>query len=121
MSSYNAPFEIHVHGQVQLRADASFEQLQDALKPLWKYAGARSLADGATSAYEEEPGIKFDPKEHLLQICWTVRGDEDFRQTLDEMQHEPQRALRNRSCLEVTFTTTQSLKKRTVQRRRRIP
>ena len=72
------PFEIHVHGQVQLRADASFEQLQDALKPLWKYAGARSLADGATSAYEEEPGIKFDPKEHLLQICWTVRAMKIF-------------------------------------------
>ncbi len=48
-------------GRCSCGADASFEQLQDALKPLWKYAGARSLADGATSAYEEEPGIKFDP------------------------------------------------------------
>ena len=74
MSSYNAPFEIHVHGQVPLRADVRFEQLQQALKPLWKYAGARSLADGATSLYEEEPGIQFDPKEHVLQMCWTVRG-----------------------------------------------
>ena len=43
MSRYNAPFEIHVHGQVALRADVRFEQLQEALKPLWKYAGARSL------------------------------------------------------------------------------
>ena len=55
MSRYNAPFEIHVHGQVPLRTDVSFEQLQDALKPLWLYAGARSLAAGAVSAYEEEP------------------------------------------------------------------
>ena len=60
MSSSNLPFEIHVHGQVPLRADVNFEQLQDALKPLWRYAGTRSLADGAVSAYEDEPGIKFD-------------------------------------------------------------
>ena len=60
MSQYDAPFEIHVHGDVPLRADVTYAQLQDALKPLWTYAGAKSLADGAESAYEEEPGIKFD-------------------------------------------------------------
>ena len=81
----NTPFEIHVHGEVPLRGDVTFEQIQDALKPLWKYAGAKSLTAGAESAYEEEPGIRFDAKEHVLQICWTVPGDEDFRQALDEM------------------------------------
>jgi hypothetical protein len=85
MSRYNTPFEIHVHGEVPLRADVSFEQLQEALKPLWKYAGSKSLAAGAASVYEEEPGIRFDAPKHLLQMCWTVRGDEDFRQALDEM------------------------------------
>ena len=79
------PFEIHVHGEVPLRADVTFEQLQDALKPLWKYSGAKSLAAAAESAYEEEPGIRFDAQKHLLQMCWTVPGDEDFRQALDEM------------------------------------
>ncbi|MBP3980888.1 MULTISPECIES: DUF6806 family protein [unclassified Acidovorax] len=103
MSSYNAPFEIHVHGQVQLRADASFDQLQEALKPLWKYAGARSLADGAVSAYEEEPGIKFDAQEHLLQMCWTVRGDEDFRQSLDEMCMSLNELAELGAAIEVTF------------------
>jgi hypothetical protein len=85
MSSYNKPFEIHVHGEVSLREDVTFEQLQEALKPLWKYSGAKSLADAAESAYEEEPGIRFDVNKHLLQMCWTVPGDEDFRQALDEM------------------------------------
>jgi hypothetical protein len=85
MSRYNTPFEIHVHGEVPLRADVSFEQLQEALKPLWKYAGSKSLASGAASVYEEEPGIRFDGAKHLLQMCWTVPGDEDFRQALDEM------------------------------------
>ena len=85
MARLNNHIEIHVHGQVPLRADVSFDQVQEALKPIWKYAGARSLVDGANSAYEDEPGIRFDAKDHLLQLCWTVAGDEDFRQALDEM------------------------------------
>ncbi|HEX5805593.1 MAG TPA: DUF6806 family protein [Macromonas sp.] len=84
MSHYNPPFEIHVHGDVLLREDVDFDQIQEALKPLWKYAGARSLGDAAASAFEDEPGIRFSPKEHLLQICWTVEGDDDFRMALDE-------------------------------------
>ena len=106
MSSYNAPFEIHVHGQVQLRVDATFEQIQDALKPLWKYAGARSLTDGAASAYEEETGIKFDAQEHMLQMCWTVRGDEDFRQSLDEMCMSLNELSELGAAIEVTFYDT---------------
>ena len=77
--------------------------MQDALRPLWKYAGARSLADGAASAYEEEPGIKFDAQEHLLQICWTVRGDEDFRQSLDEMCMSLNELSERGAAIEVTF------------------
>jgi hypothetical protein len=103
MSRYNAPFEIHVHGDVPLRPDVSFEQIQEALKPLWKYAGARSLADGAGSAYEEEPGIRFEQKENMLQICWTVAGDEDFRQALDEMCMALNELSAQGAALEVTF------------------
>jgi hypothetical protein len=107
MSHYNAPFEIHVHGQVQLRAEVEFDQLQEALRPLWKYAGARSLADGAASAYEEEPGIQFDAKEHVLDICWTVRGDEDFRQSLDEMCMGLNELTEQGAAIEVTFYDTE--------------
>ena len=95
-----------MHGQVPLRADVSFEQIQDALKPLWKYAGARSLADGATSAYEDEPGIKFDAEEHVLQLCWTVAGDEDFRQSLDEMCMSLNELSETGATIEVTFYDT---------------
>lgn len=84
-SSYDPPYEIHVHGEVPLRADVSYAQLQDALKPLWSYAGASSLAKGAVSSYEEEPGIRVDDKEHLLSMCWTVAADEAFRGNLEEM------------------------------------
>jgi len=103
MARYNAPFEIHVHGQVVLRPDVTFEQIQDALKPLWKYAGARSLADGAHSSYEEEPGLKFDAPEHTLQMCWTVPGDEDFKQSLDEMCMMLNELSAQGAPIEVTF------------------
>lgn len=103
MPSTNAPYEIHVHGQVPLRADVNFDQLQEALKPLWKYAGARSLADGASSVYEEEPGIRFDAKQHLLQLCWTVAGDEDFRQSLDEMCMSLNELAETGASIEITF------------------
>ncbi len=84
-TSHEPPYEIHVHGEVPLRADVSYAQLQDALKPLWSYAGASSLAKGAVSSYEEEPGIRVDDKTHVLSICWTVAADEAFRSSLEEM------------------------------------
>ncbi len=89
-----------------MRPDVTFGQLQDALAPMWKYAGARSLADGAASAYEEEPGIKFDAQEHLLQLCWTVRGDEDFREALDEMGMSLNDLAAQGAAIEVTFYDT---------------
>lgn len=103
MSRYNASFEIHVHGEVLLREDVGFEQVQEALKPLWKYAGSKSLVAGAASAYEEEPGIKFEVSTHLLQICWTVPGDEDFRQALDEMCMALNDLAETGAPIEVTF------------------
>ena len=107
MASYHAPFEIHIHGQVPLRPEVAFEQLQDALKPLWKYAGARSLADGAHSHYEEEPGIRLDAQEHLLQLCWTVTGGDDFRQVLDEICMNLNELSSAGAALEVTFYDTE--------------
>jgi hypothetical protein len=103
MPRYNAAFEIHVHGEVTLRPDVSFEQLQEALKPIWKYAGARSLADAATSAYEEEPGLRFDAKEHTLQMCWTVPGEDDFRQAADDMCMNLNELTQKGAAIEVTF------------------
>ncbi len=85
MATSHTPYEIHVHGDVPLRDDVTYAQLQEALKPLWSYAGSSSLAKGAASSYEEEPGIRLDEKEHVLHMCWTVAADEDFRSSLEEM------------------------------------
>ncbi len=107
MPRNNAPFEIHLHGEVLLRVAVQFEQIQEALKPIWKYAGARSLADGARSSYEDEPGIKFDTPRHLLEICWTVAGDEDFRQSLDEMCMNLNELAETGAAIEVSFYDTE--------------
>lgn len=106
MPRYNTPFEIHVHGQLPLRSDVGFDAIQDALKPLWKYAGARNLTDAAASAYEDEPGITFESEEHLLQMCWTVAGDDDFRQVLDEVCMNLNEVAALGAAIEVTFYDT---------------
>jgi hypothetical protein len=107
MPRYSAPFEIHVHGQVPLRTEVLINQVEEALKPLWKYAGARSFADGASSSYEDEPGIQFDAPDHVLQMCWTVGGDEDFRQTLDEVCMNLNELASAGASIEVTFYDTE--------------
>lgn len=103
MPSYSTPYEIHVHGDVPLRAEVSAAAVQEALKPLWQYAGARSLGEGAVSLYEEEPGLRFDAAGHKLQMCWTVRGDDDFRQVLDELCMNLNDLSATGAQIEVTF------------------
>jgi hypothetical protein len=85
MKNDNAPLEIHVHGDVPIKLGTDTHAIEEALKPLWRYAGARSLNEGAVSMYEEEPGIHFDISSQRLNLCWTVRGDEDFRMVMDDL------------------------------------
>ena len=84
MANYQTPFEIHVHGDVVLREGVTAHELWDALKPMWQYSGHTSVAVGRVSSYEEEPGLVFDQAAHRLQMCWTVSGDEDFRQVMED-------------------------------------
>ena len=107
MTSFSAPFEIHVHGEILLRDDVDFKALQEAAKPLWKYAGAKSLTEGAQSLYEEELGILFEAADHKLQLCWTVRGDEDFRQVLDDLCMNINEISAAGAQLEITFYDTE--------------
>ena len=107
MPRFNAPFEIHVHGDVPLREEVGLPQLHEALRPLWKYAGAKSLADGAASAYEEELGLQFDENDNLLRMCWTVSGDEDFRQVLDDLCMNINELSAAGAQLEITFYDTE--------------
>ena len=71
MSRYNAPFEIHVHGQVALRPAVAFEQLQDA--PL-RSSDGYSLNDVAKD----------------LNSKIKAAGDEDFVSKKTEVDRELQ-------------------------------
>jgi hypothetical protein len=103
MTNYNATFEIHVHSDLSLRSDVVMAQVEDALRPLWSYSGAKTLSAGAASSYEEEPGIIFDVANHELHICWTVSGEEDFRHNLDDLCMALNDLVEVGGVLEVTF------------------
>jgi hypothetical protein len=106
MNHDNAPFEIHVHGDVPIKPGTDLKAVQEALKPLWHYAGARTLSEGSLSLYEEEPGIRFDVNTHVLHMCWTVRGDEDFRMVLDDLCMNLNELSAAGTQIEVTFYDT---------------
>lgn len=106
MKKDNAPFEIHVHGDVPIKPGTPIQAIQDALKPLWRYAGARNLNEGAASLYEEEPGLRFDSEAHRLQLCWTVGGDEDFRMVMEDLCMNLNEISASGSPIEVTFYDT---------------
>ncbi|AGX88268.1 DUF6806 family protein [Candidatus Symbiobacter mobilis] len=106
MPHYESPLEIHVHGQVALRRDVGPAHLEEALQPLWRYTGSPSLWAAAQSCYEDEPGIAFIADQHLLQMCWTVVGAENFRQALDEMCMNLNDLSIDGAVLEVTFYDT---------------
>jgi hypothetical protein len=74
--------EVHVHGNIPLRAGVTGAQIEAALKPWLEYIDEDSLAD-ARSVYEDEPGIAFDARERLLEICWTGDVGRAFREAIE--------------------------------------
>jgi hypothetical protein len=74
--------EVHVHGNIALRAGVTGAQVEAALKPWLDYIDEDSLAD-ARSVYEDEPGIVFDAREKLLEICWTGDVGRTFRDAIE--------------------------------------
>ena len=70
MSKPSPTFEIHVHGDVQLRAGVTYEEVQEALRPLWQYVGAATLKAAADSSFDEEPGISYDKR----RVCSRCAG-----------------------------------------------
>jgi len=107
MNHDNAPFEIHVHGDVPIKPGTDLQAVQEALKPLWHYAGARTLSEGSLSLYEEEPGIRFDVNTHRLNMCWTVRGDDDSCMVLDDLCMNLNELSAAGTQIEVTFYDTE--------------
>lgn len=107
MDRDEAAFEIHVHGEVILRPEVDSKALQDALEPIWRYAGASSLEGGAQSIYDTEPGIRFDRPDHALRMCWSVYGNDNFRQCVDDLCMNLNELAVAGAAVEVTFYDAQ--------------
>jgi hypothetical protein len=73
------PIEVHLHGNVPLRPGVTLGQVEAALRALLEYIDEDSLAE-AKSVYEDEPGIVFDAKERVLEICWSGDVGNNFKE-----------------------------------------
>ncbi len=75
--------EVHVHGTILLRSGTSTEQMESAMRPLLDYIDEDSLAE-VRSIHPDEPGITFDRRRRVIEICWTGDVGRSFRQLLAE-------------------------------------
>ncbi len=75
--------EVHVHGSVFLCQGVQIGQIEDALRPWLDYIAVDSIAN-AQSLERDEPGLRFDPKEQALDICWTGEVGRSFHNRLKE-------------------------------------
>lgn len=103
MTQTNTLYEIHVHGDVPVRRDIMPEQIEQALQPLWRFAGASSLNEAAGSLFPEEPGVTFDLSDYVLRMCWTVEGDDSFDQAAEELCRSLNEIAREGAPIEVSY------------------
>src|SRR6185503_7203821 len=61
--------EVHVHGSIFLCKGVRPSQVDQALRPWLDYLDVDTIGD-AHSLEREEPGMTFDPKERVVNICW---------------------------------------------------
>lgn len=75
--------EAHVHGTVLLKTGTTSAQIEAAIRPWLEYIDEDKLVD-AKSVHPDEPGIVFDRRRRVLDICWTGDVGRSFRQILSE-------------------------------------
>ena len=71
--------EVHVHGTVLLRAGTTTSQIEEAMRPWLEYIDEDNLAD-AKSVHPDEPGVVFDKRRRVLEVCWTGDVGRSFHQ-----------------------------------------
>lgn len=94
--------EVHVHGNIPLRAGVTQAQVEAALKPWLEYIDEDSLAD-ARSVHEDEPGIAFDSRERLLELCWTGDVGRAFREAIESALQSLNPYTERAAEIEVTY------------------
>ena len=74
--------EVHVHGVVPLKGGVTQAEVEQALRAWLEYVDLDGLAD-ARSANQDEPGIVFDRRRRVLDICWTGWVGRNFQLALE--------------------------------------
>ncbi len=74
--------EVHGHGVVTIKSGIAQAEVEQALRPWLDYADLDGLAD-ARSAHQDEPGIVFDRRRRVLDICWTGWVGRNFQSALE--------------------------------------
>jgi hypothetical protein len=74
--------EVHVHGEVALRNGVTQAELEHALSPWLSYVDIENLTE-ARSAQQDEPGIVYDRRRRVLEICWTGWVGRNFQKALE--------------------------------------
>ena len=74
--------EVHVHGNVLVRPGVAQNEIEQALSPWLSYVDIENLAE-AKSAQQDEPGIVFDKRRRMLEICWTGWVGRNFQRSLE--------------------------------------
>ncbi len=103
MQDHNQPLEMHIHGDVPCRTGITPTDIEAALAPLVAYTQRHYAQQGGASLYDQERGIQFSESDHVLHFCWSVAGDVDFRETLDELVMGINDIAREGAALEVSF------------------
>ena len=78
--------EVHVHGSIFLCKGVRLSQVDQSMRPWLDYLDVHTIGD-AHSLEREEPGISYDPKERVVNICWTVKVGRSFQSRLTEAFH----------------------------------
>lgn len=94
--------EVHVHGSVFLCKGVRPSQVDQALRPWLDYLDVDTVGD-AHSLEREEPGISFDPKERVVNVCWTGEVGRSFQSRLTEAFHNLGSLTEYASEVEVTY------------------
>ncbi|MCC6472485.1 MAG: hypothetical protein IT514_01955 [Burkholderiales bacterium] len=74
--------EVHVHGTVPLKNAVSQADLEQALGPWFSYVDIENLGE-ARSANQDEPGVVYDRRKRMLEICWTGWVGRNFQKALE--------------------------------------
>ncbi len=74
--------EVHVHGVVALKNGVTQAEVEQALRSWFDYVDLDGLAD-ARSAHQDEPGVVFDRRRRVLDICWTGWVGRNFQRALE--------------------------------------